>query len=297
MRWPAVFTAMVTPFDAEGRLATEEAARLAAWLVAHGTGGLVVAGSTGEGATLSDTERERLFRAVREAVPADVPILVGTGTNDTAVSIARSKAAEQWGADGVLAVAPYYNKPPQAGLEAHFVAIAQAIGIPVMLYNVPSRTSVAVEPRTVARIMERAPNVFAVKESGGNVDGFSQLVEQIPGDRLVYSGDDILTLPALAVGAVGVVSVASHVVGDELAAMIAAFGRGDVQTAAALHRRLAPVFRALFVQSNPIPLKWALNRLGASVGDPRLPLVPADETAMRPLAAALEAAGVRPIRY
>jgi 4-hydroxy-tetrahydrodipicolinate synthase len=297
VKWPAVFTAMVTPFDTNGRLATEEAARLAAWLVRHGTGGLVVAGSTGEGATLTDDERERLFRAVREAVGPDVPIVVGTGTNDTAVSIERSRAAEKWGADGVLAVAPYYNKPPQAGLEAHFLAIAGAIGIPVMLYNVPSRTSVSVEPRTVARVMGRAANVLAVKESSGNVDLFSQLVEQIPSDRLVYSGDDILTLPALAVGAVGVVSVASHLVGDELAAMIDAYGRGDVKTAGELHRRLAPVFRALFVQSNPIPLKWALNRLGAAVGMPRLPLVAADDAAMRPLAEALEAAGVKPIRY
>jgi 4-hydroxy-tetrahydrodipicolinate synthase len=297
VKWPAVFTAMVTPFDTNGRLATEEAARLAAWLVRHGTGGLVVAGSTGEGATLTDDERERLFRAVREAVGPDVPIVVGTGTNDTAVSIERSRAAEKWGADGVLAVAPYYNKPPQAGLEAHFLAIAGAIGIPVMLYNVPSRTSVSVEPRTVARVMGRAANVLAVKESSGNVDLFSQLVEQIPSDRLVYSGDDILTLPALAVGAVGVVSVASHLVGDELAAMIEAYGRGDVKTAGELHRRLAPVFRALFVQSNPIPLKWALNRLGAAVGMPRLPLVAADDAAMRPLAEALEAAGVKPIRY
>lgn len=288
---------MITPFDVQGRLNVDEAARLARHLTQHGTQGLVIAGSTGEAATLQDDEREMLFRAVRKAVDPVVPVFVGTGTHDTAQSIRRSQMAASWGADGILLVTPYYNKPPQSGLLAHFVAVAGAVDLPVMLYNVPGRTAVTMDPGTVAAIMREQPNVFAIKEAGGNLDIMSKLCEELPPDRLVYSGDDALTLAAMAVGAVGVVSVAAHVVGDAMADMLERFAAGDLLSARAIHQKLAPVFRLLFVESNPIPLKWALNHLGAAVGAPRLPLVPAQDSDMAALAEALDHAAALSIRY
>jgi 4-hydroxy-tetrahydrodipicolinate synthase len=294
MTWPRLWTALATPFDGDGRLDGAAAARLARWCVAHGSDGLVVAGSTGEAATLSDREREDLFRAVRNAVPATVPVYVGTGTNDTARTVALSRQARDYGADGLLLVTPYYNKPTQTGLERHFLAVAEAVALPIMLYNVPSRTGVTLEAETVARVMAQAPRVMAVKEAGGSLDAYTRLLRTVPADRYVLSGDDSLTLPAMAVGAYGVVSVAAHLVGDEMRAMIEAFRAGEVERAAALHRTLFPVFRELFSLPNPVPLKWALNWLGLGVGEPRLPLVAATDDDLSGLRGALVALGRTP---
>jgi 4-hydroxy-tetrahydrodipicolinate synthase len=280
---------MVTPFDATGRFNAAAAGRLAAWLVSHGTEGIVVAGSTGESATLTEAERRDLFLAVRAHVPSTVPVWAGTGTNDTARTVLLSRQAAEYGADGLLIVAPYYNKPTQEGLRRHFLAVAEAVDLPIMLYNVPSRTSVRVSPETVARVMREAPNVVAIKEAGGEIDAYVRLVDAVPPDRYVLSGDDSMTLPAMAVGAYGVVSVAAHLVGPGIKAMMEAFLAGRPGEAAQWHRRLFPVFQGLFSEPNPIPLKWALNALGFEAGPPRLPLVAADDAAMDGLRRALEA--------
>jgi 4-hydroxy-tetrahydrodipicolinate synthase len=287
---PRLWTAMATPFTEAGALDDKGCAHLAQWLVQHGTEALVVAGSTGEAPTLSEQERGRLFAAVRDAVPDGVPVYCGTGSNDTRATVALSRAAAGWGADGLLVVAPYYNKPTQAGLRAHFLQVAGAVDIPIIVYNVPGRTAVTLAPALTAQIMEEAPHVLAVKEATGNLDTYSELLARVPAGRLVLSGDDSLTLPALAIGAHGIVSVAAHLVGDSMQAMIQAHLAGDVTTAAHLHRRLYPVFRELFREPNPVPLKWALARMGIAIGPPRLPLVPARDENMLPLAAALDAA-------
>jgi 4-hydroxy-tetrahydrodipicolinate synthase len=294
MSWPRLWTALATPFREDGELDLAGAARLAAWCVESGSDGLVVAGSTGEAATLTDEERAALFRAVREAVPSAVPVYAGTGTNDTRRTVDLSRQAAAYGADGLLLVTPYYNKPTQAGLERHFLTVAEAVTLPIMLYNVPGRTGVNLAPETVGRVMRAAPHVVAVKEAGGSLDAFVRLLDQVPSDRYVLSGDDGLTLPAMAVGAWGVVSVAAHLVGDLMRTMMEAFRGGDVETAAGLHRRLYPVFHALFLLPNPVPLKWALAWMGLPAGPPRLPLTRAPEADMVPLAAALTALGRGP---
>lgn len=299
LQWPRLWTAMITPLDTAGGVNLPVAGRLANWLTDHGSGGLVVAGSTGEAATLSESERRALLQAVRSAVGPKIPLLMGTGTNDTNATIRLSRQAVSDGADGVMVVAPYYNKPPQEGLVQHFLAVADAVAVPIMLYNVPGRTGVNVSPATVVRIMREAPHVLAVKEAGGSLEVMTRLVRDVPAGRLVYSGDDSLTLPALAVGAYGVVSVAAHVVGDHIARMIAAYQEGRIEEAGALHRRLSAVFFGLFCRSNPIPVKWSLNWLGAPVGSVRLPLVGARDSDedMQWLAAALKEAGALSINW
>ncbi|MBX5468144.1 MAG: 4-hydroxy-tetrahydrodipicolinate synthase [Firmicutes bacterium] len=284
MQWPRIFTAMITPFTPEGALAVHEAAKLARWLVRHGSGGLVLAGTTGESPTLSLEERRALFEAVREAVP-EVPVWVGTGHNSTAETVRLTMAATEWGADGVMVVTPYYNKPPQEGLYRHFCTVAEHTPLPVMIYNVPGRTSVTMLPETVAAVMRDRPNVRAVKEAAGSLAPVQRLVDLCPPEAKVYTGDDHLFFPTLAVGGYGVVSVASHLVGDEMAALWQAWERGDVDQARHLHRRLTPIFEELFRVSNPIPLKWAMNQLGLPAGPLRLPLsYPADPAVFHPLA-------------
>lgn len=282
MQWPSIMTAMVTPFTEHHALNEERAEELARWLIAHGTEGIVVAGTTGESPTLSDEERERLYHAVRRGA-GSVPIFVGTGSNDTEHARKMSHQAARWGADGVLLVTPYYNKPPQEGLFRHFVRITEDLPIPAMLYNVPSRTGVHLEARTVRRIMQASPNVVAVKEAAGRIEGFEELAQECP-DVIIYSGDDALFYPALALGATGVVSVAAHVAGPAMAEMARAFRQGDGERARRLHYMLLPIFRDLFVWPNPIPLKWVMNRLGMAVGPVRLPLAyPEDTTALERL--------------
>lgn len=282
MRLPCVITAMVTPFTEQGLLNEERAEHLARWLVEHGTEGLVVAGTTGESPVLSDKEREQLFCAVRRGA-GSVPVYMGTGSNATEHAKHLSRQAESWGADGILVVTPYYNKPPQEGLFQHFTQVAQSVSIPVIMYNVPARTGCNLEPSTVARIAKACPNVVAIKEASGRIESISALRQECP-DIMVYAGDDALFYPALTLGAHGVVSVAAHVVGPEMAALRRAFDRGDVEAARSLHFLLEPIFRGLFCWPNPIPVKWMLNQMGLAVGPLRLPLIfPEDTSALEQL--------------
>ncbi|CAK6688164.1 4-hydroxy-tetrahydrodipicolinate synthase [Synechococcus sp. CBW1107] len=284
-----MLTAMVTPFRVDGAVDLDLAARLAVHLVDQGSDGLVLCGTTGESPTLSWQEQHELFEAVKRAVAGRALVLAGTGSNCTAEAIEAIERAAEEGADGALVVVPYYNKPPQEGLEAHFRAIAQAApSLPVMLYNIPGRTGCSLEPRTTARLLD-LPNVVSYKAASGSTDEVSQL-RLLCGDRLaIYSGDDALTLPMLSVGAVGVVSVASHLVGREIQRMISAFLAGELAAALALHERLLPLCRALFASTNPIPVKAALELEGWPVGSPRLPLVSADSDVRARLTSALAA--------
>lgn len=252
------------------------AAELAKRLIDHGSDGLVVAGSTGEAPTLSDDEKIRLFATVVEAVGDRAFIWAGTGSYDTAASIRLSKRAVQEGVDGVMAVVPYYNKPPQSGMYNHFCAIADAIDRPVLMYNIPGRTAVNMLPETVARLADH-PNIVAIKESALNMEQVAEIRRLCPPDFVIYSGEDSYTLPMLALGASGVVSVAAHLVGRELKEMIQAFESGDHKTALQIHLRLMPLFKSLFLTTNPIPLKHAMELVDFPTGPTRPPLAEADE--------------------
>lgn len=249
------------------------AEKLAAHLVDHGSDTLVVCGTTGESPTLSWAEEYELFQVVQKSVAGKAKVIAGTGSNSTQEAIEATEKAARLGLDGSLQVVPYYNRPPQAGLYQHFRAIAEATpDFPIMLYNIPGRTGQNLLPETVARLAEIS-NIVAIKEASGNLDQVSQIRRITSPDFEIYSGDDSLTLPMLAVGATGVVSVASHIVGDSLQAMIQAFEQGNVQVAQQLHLMLLPLFKALFISASPIPVKSALRLQGWSVGKTRLPLV------------------------
>lgn len=276
-RFGRVITAMVTPFTPDGQVDYALAECLAVHLVAHGSDGLVLAGTTGESPTLTWEEEYELFRVVKGAVGNQAKILAGTGANSTREAVAATVKAAALGLDGSLQVVPYYNKPPQAGLLAHFSAIAQAVpDFPLMLYNIPGRTGVNLLPETVAQLVTKAINIIAIKEASGNLEQVAQLRQLVPPERLdIYSGDDSLTLPLLALGAVGVVSVASHLVGARLQKMVQAFLQGQPEIAGELYNEMYPLFQALFATTNPIPVKRALELAGWPVGAPRLPLVAA----------------------
>jgi 4-hydroxy-tetrahydrodipicolinate synthase len=271
-----VLTAMVTPFAADGSVDLDLAARLAVHLVEHGSDGLVLCGTTGESPTLSWQEQHEIFAAVKGAVGSRAALLAGSGSNCTAEAVEATREAASLGADGALVVVPYYNKPPQDGLEAHFRAVAQAApGLPLMLYNIPGRTGTSLAPETTARLLD-CPNVVSFKAASGTTEEVSAL-RALCGDRLaIYSGDDALTLPMLAVGGVGVVSVASHIAGPQISAMVKAFLAGDWAGALVLHEQLLPLCKALFCTTNPIPVKAALELSGWPVGAPRLPLLSAE---------------------
>ena len=280
---------MVTPFDASGAVDLDLAGRLARHLVEQGSDGLLVCGTTGESPTLSWEEQLQLLSAVRQAVGRDAKVLAGTGSNCTAEAIEATREAAAAGADGALLVVPYYNKPPQDGLEAHFRAIAEAAPeLPLMLYNIPGRTGCSIAPETVARLMD-CPNVVSFKAASGTTEEVTALRLSCGPRLAIYSGDDGLTLPMLAVGAVGVVSVASHVVGPQIRAMIEAYLNGDGPGALAGHDALIPVFKALFATTNPIPVKAALELNGWPVGAPRLPLLPLPDSMKRSLSETLAA--------
>ena len=280
---------MVTPFAADGAVDLELAARLADHLVNQGSEGLVICGTTGESPTLSWAEQHRMIAAVKEAVAGRATIVAGSGSNCTAEAVEATREAAALGVDGVLVVVPYYNKPPQDGLEAHFRAVAAAAPeLPLMLYNIPGRTGCSLAPETVARLLD-CPTVVSFKAASGTTEEVSAL-RLLCGDRLaVYSGDDALTLPMLAVGAVGVVSVASHLAGPQISQMIRAFLAGDLTKALALHQQLLPLCKALFATTNPIPVKAALELCGWPVGAPRLPLLPASEAVRQRLSETLAA--------
>lgn len=279
---------MVTPFDQRGAVDVDAAVALARYLVSHGSDGVVVAGTTGEAPVLSDDEVFELWRTLADALT--VPVVAGTGTNHTGHTVERTKMAEQAGVDGVLVVTPYYNRPSQSALAAHFSAAASATALPVLLYDVPVRTGRRIETDTMVRLAREVANIVGVKDASGDVNAAAQLVSSAPPGFEVYSGDDSLTLALLAVGAVGAVSVESHWAGEELAQMMAAFGKGDVEGAQALNAALLEShrFQSTEVYPNPLPAKAACRMLGLAVGECRPPMGPGtpelDEQARRVLA-------------
>lgn len=267
-----VITAMVTPFDEEGNVNYEVAEKLADYLVTHGSDGIVVCGTTGESPTLSWDEEYQLFQVVKKAVSGRGKILAGTGSNSTTEAIEATQKAAQLGLDGSLQVVPYYNKPPQEGLYEHFRAIAISCSdFPIMLYNIPGRTGQNLLPETVAKLAE-IDNIVAIKEASGNLEQVAKIRHLTPSEFAIYSGDDSLTLPTLSVGGMGVVSVASHLVGNQIQAIVQAFEQGNTKLAIEINTKLLPLYKILFCTTNPIPVKAALNLIGWKVGVLRLPL-------------------------
>ncbi len=276
-RFGSVLTAMVTPFDADGALDLDAAATLADWLVSNGSDGLVLCGTTGESPVLTESEEVALTKAVRQAT--DVPIVLGTGSNDTAWAVDASRRAAELGVDGLLLVTPYYNRPPQYGLDAHFRQIAAATDLPILLYDIPVRTGRKLSEDTMLRLFEEVPNIVGLKDAAGNAPETARLIAKADPRIQIYSGDDANTLPLLSVGAVGVISVASHWVGRQMGEMIAAFRKGDVTTAMRINASLIPSydFEGGDESPNPIPTKAMLRVLGLPVGQCRMPLGPAPD--------------------
>lgn len=283
-----LLTAMVTPFDDREEVDYGQAKHLAGALLASGSDGVVVAGTTGESPVLTHQEKMRLFAQVKEAVGNKGSVIAGTGTNSTAESIALTREAEETGVDGCLLVTPYYNRPTQEGLYQHFKAIAQNTHLPCILYNVPSRTGADLAAETVIRL-SAIDNIVGVKEASGRPDQWTKIVEGVKRrDFYVWSGNDGDTLPMMAVGGYGVISVISHLVGRQIKQMMDHFLEGQTREAAAHHLSLLPLVSAMFIVSNPIPVKYALNRVGFRVGKPRLPLTEPDEKSAAAIDATLK---------
>ncbi len=287
-----VLTALVTPFSADGAVDLGAAAALAQALAARGSDGFVVAGTTGEAPTLSAKEKLALCRAVRAAVDGRAGVWLNTGNNDTAASVALTAAAADAGAEGVMAVVPYYNRPPQEGMRRHFAAVAAATDLPVMIYNVPSRTGSNLAPKTLAAVAAEAGGVRACKEASRDLEQVAEVRRLLPAPFHLYSGDDALTLPIMALGGRGVVSVASHVVPERMAALVRACADGRWEEARELQAGLLPLFRALFCTTNPIPVKAALRLCGFPAGGFRLPLCEPGPEELAAVAAALRAEGL-----
>jgi 4-hydroxy-tetrahydrodipicolinate synthase len=290
-RFGSLATAMVTPFRDDHGVDLDRAQELARWLVANGSDAIVVAGSTGESPTLTHREKVDLFRAVAEAIRGEGQMIAGVGTYSTAETLELAEAAADVGADGLLVVTPYYSKPPQRGLTAHFTAVADATDLPVVLYNIPARTALRIEHDTLIELAEH-PRIVAVKDSTGDFQSISRLIAESPDGFEVYSGDDWATFGFACLGAVGVVSVASHLVGPQIHQMLDLIRTGDIPAARKIHETLTPLFNALFVTSNPIPLKAALQMVGRGAGPTRLPLVAATADEEARVRAALEDAGL-----
>jgi 4-hydroxy-tetrahydrodipicolinate synthase len=287
-----VLTAMVSPFTAGGALDLDAARNLAAHLVDHGSDGIVVAGSTGESPTLTHQETLDLFRVVVETVGDRATVLAGTGKNDTAATIELSREAAAIGVDGLLLVAPYYNRPSQRGLVQHFGAVADAVGeLPVVLYDIPSRTGVELSLDTILTLARDHANVVGLKDAAGNFPKSAAIVSQAPPGFQLFAGDDVSTLPLMALGAVGVISVAAHLVGEDLAALVDAFPT-DPGKAREIHFKLLPLFEALFCDVNPVPLKAAMHLVGLPAGGVRAPLADADQSTIDRVRDALRAVGV-----
>jgi 4-hydroxy-tetrahydrodipicolinate synthase len=271
-RFGHVLTALVTPFDAEGRVQLTRVREIAQWLLANGSDGLVVNGTTGESPTTSLEEKIALVDAVVDAVGAD-KVIAGAGGNNTAEVIELAKHSEEAGAGAILSVAPYYNKPSQEGLYRHFRAIAESVNLPVILYNVPGRTVANIEASTTARLATDVPNIIGTKEASANMAQVGEIARRTDDSFLIYSGDDGTILPTLALGGAGVISVISHVVGNDLAAIHRAWFSGETALATRLFLRTLPVTQAIFSAPSPAPIKYALSLLGQEVGGVRLPLV------------------------
>ncbi|QDP40349.1 4-hydroxy-tetrahydrodipicolinate synthase [Radiobacillus deserti] len=273
MNFGQVITAMVTPFDQDGSVDYGKTETLVNHLIANGSDAIVVAGTTGESPTLTTEEKISLIQFVVKVAKNRVPVIAGTGSNNTYASIELTKQAEIMGVDGVMLVTPYYNKPSQEGMYQHFKAIAEATSLPVMLYNIPGRSAVGLDPQTIIRL-SYTENIVCVKEASGNLDAMTEIIRETDNSFHLYSGDDGLTLPVLSIGGTGIISVSSHIIGNEMKDMIQRFFAGDVQTAAKIHQHILPVMKALFMAPNPTAVKEALNLSGIDVGSVRLPLIP-----------------------
>jgi 4-hydroxy-tetrahydrodipicolinate synthase len=278
-----VVTAMVTPFDDELKIDFKALEKVVDHLLKTGTTTLLVSGTTGESPTLDDAEKKDLLKAVVAQAKGRAKVIMGTGSNDTAKSIKASREAEAIGADGLLLVAPYYNKPNQEGLTAHFEAILNATSLPALLYNIPGRTGISVAADTTIEIAKRCSNLHALKDSTGCPDQAAEIAGKARADFRVYSGDDYLTLPFLSIGGCGVISVASHIIGKQIAEMIDAFYDGKLDKARKLHYENLPVFKGLFTAPNPTCVKYALSKLGICKPNLRLPLVPLSSKAAEEL--------------
>ncbi|KWU62113.1 4-hydroxy-tetrahydrodipicolinate synthase [Priestia megaterium] len=281
-----VATAMVTPFDHKGNIDFEKTTQLINYLISNGSDALVIAGTTGESPTLSTEEKLALFRHSVKVVDGRVPVVAGTGSNNTYASIELTKKAEEIGVDAIMIVAPYYNKPNQEGLYQHFKTIAESTELPVMLYNIPGRSVINMSVDTIVRLAE-LPNVVALKDASGDLDAMTAIIAQTSDDFALYSGDDGLTLPVLAVGGTGIISVASHVIGNEMQEMVKLYESGNPKEAAKIHQRIVPIMKSLFAAPSPTPVKTALQLKGLDVGSVRLPLVPLTEEERQTLVSTL----------
>ena len=277
MDFGKVLTAMVTPFNEENQLDLERVTTLVEHLIANGTEGLVVAGTTGETPTLTHDEKIKLIDHVVKVVNKRIPVIAGTGTNDTPVSVELTQEVETLGVDAIMLVNPAYNKPNQRGLYQHFKMIAESTNLPIMLYNIPGRTAVNMTAETTIALSE-IDNIVSIKEASGDIHQISKIIENTPDDFSVYCGDDGMTLPLMSIGANGIVSVASHIIGNEINEMVRTFLSGDVRKAAKLHRTLLPTMEAMFIAPSPSPVKAALNMSGIEVGNVRMPLVEIDKS-------------------
>jgi len=271
-----LITAMVTPFDERGEVDYEQAKKLALALLASGSDGLVVVGTTGESPTLVRAEEYRLFREIKAAVGGKGSVIAGTGSNSTAEAVEATREAEKIGVDACLLVVPHYNKPTQEGLYQHFKTVAESTSLPCIMYNVPSRTVTNMTADTVIRL-SKVDNIIGVKEASGNFEQIGRIIQETGDDFFVWSGNDQDTFPLMAIGGYGIISVISHLVGKQIKKMIDSFLGGRVAEAAAMHRHLLPLVSAMFTVSNPIPVKYAVNQVGFRVGKPRLPLTEPDE--------------------
>ena len=288
-----LLTAMVTPFNDDGSVNYEKAADLAEWLINNGSDGLVVAGSTGEAATMSAEEKLELFRVVVNRINKRVPVIAGTGSNNTADSVKMTKMAEAMGVDGALIVGPYYNKPTQEGFYQHFAAVAQSTGLPIIVYNVPGRTASNISPAIVARLAADFENIVAIKEAAGNVAQVAELYSVLPEEFTIYSGDDGLIIPFMSVGATGLISVLSNIGGGILQDVMQAYEDGRVREAAKLNARMVPLANAMFIETNPIPVKAAVTLVtGIDAGQPRLPLTPMEPANKAKMVAVLQEYGL-----
>jgi 4-hydroxy-tetrahydrodipicolinate synthase len=281
------FTALVTPFR-NGAIDFAALEKLIEQQIAAGITGIVAVGTTGESPTLTHEEREKVIQAAVKTANGRCQVIAGTGSYSTRDAIEATKAAEKIGVDGVLVVSPYYNKPSQEGLFRHFQAVAQATPLSILLYNIPGRCGVDIGPDTVARLAQSCRTIVSIKEAGGNVERVSELRRRLPDSFTILSGDDSLTLPFMSVGAVGVVSVASNLFPAEICALVRTYEAGDAKAALKLHRRLFPLFKDLFIEPNPVPVKTALGWRGAMSGEVRLPLCEMSEANQARLRKTLE---------
>lgn len=290
MRYDAgeLITAMVTPFDKNGRIEYDKVEELAKHLVKTGTDAILVAGTTGESPTLTHEEEVEILSTVKRAVANNIKVIFGAGSNSTETAVKMSKIAEKEGADAILSVVPYYNKPSQVGMYEHFSAVAKATKLPVILYNIPGRTGVNMEVATVVKLANEFKNIVAIKQSFGDMDAVTELRLACPEDFVIYSGDDSLTLPMLSLGAYGVISVASHIYGNEIKSIIHNFKSGQIKAAKNMHKTLYPAFKKLFMAPNPVPVKSALAKIGVIEDFVRRPLVELDDLQKKELYSTLD---------